>query len=50
MRQRINKKILLYFSLFIILGTFNNKNLNKFDLPKIDSIKVMDYKPLMIIL
>ena len=40
MRQRINKKILLYFSLFIILGTFNNKNLNKFDLPKIDSIKV----------
>ena len=40
MPQQINRKILLYFFLFIILGTFNNKNLNKFEFPKIDQIKI----------
>mgnify|MGYP001467393345 CR=1 FL=1 len=40
MPQRINKKILLYLFLFIILGTFNNKKINKFDFPEIDSIQI----------
>ena len=39
MPQQINKKILLYIFLFIILGTINNKNLDKFNLPKIETIK-----------
>ena len=38
MLQQINKKIIFYFSLVIILGTFNNKNLKDFDLPKINMI------------
>ena len=40
MLQQINKKILLYFFIFIILGTFNNKNLKEFNLPKINSLKI----------
>ena len=40
MPQQINKKILLYLFLFIILGTFNNKKLNKFDFPEINSIQI----------
>ena len=40
MPQQINKKILLYLFLFIILGTFNNKKINKFDFPEIDSIQI----------
>ena len=40
MPQQISRKILLYFFLFVILGTFNNKNLNFFELPKINSIKI----------
>ena len=40
MPQQINKKILSYFFLFIILGTFNNKNLNKFEFPKINRINI----------
>ena len=40
MPQQINKKILLYLFLFTILGTFNNKKINKFDFPEIDSIKI----------
>ena len=44
MPQLINRKILLYFLLFIILGTFNNKNLNKFDFPKVNSIKINSQK------
>ena len=35
-----NKKILLYLFLFFLFGTFNNKNLNNFEIPKIDRIKV----------
>jgi len=35
-----NKKILLYLFLFLLFGTFNNKNLNNFEIPKIDRIKV----------
>ena len=40
MRQYINKKILSYFFLFFILGTFNNKHLNNFEFPKINSIEI----------
>ena len=44
MPQQINRKIIFYFFLFIILGTFNNKNLNKFDFPKVNSIKINSLK------
>ena len=40
MLQQINKKIIFYISLIIILGTFNNKNLKNFDLPKINIVDV----------
>jgi Cell division septal protein len=40
MLQQINKKIIFYISLLIILGTFNNKTLKNFDLPKISMIKI----------
>ena len=40
MLQQINKKIIFYISLVIILGTFNNKNLKNFDLPKIDVVNI----------
>jgi cell division protein FtsQ len=44
MPQQINKKILLYFFLFITLGTFNNKNLNKFEFPKINQINISGFE------
>ena len=40
MPQQINKKIIFYISLVIILGTFNNKNLKNFHLPKIKMIDI----------
>ena len=40
MLQQINKKIIFYISLVIILGTFNNKNLKNFDLPKINIVNI----------
>ena len=40
MLQQINKKIIFYISLVIILGTFNNKNLTNFELPKIDMVNI----------
>ena len=40
MLQQINKKIIFYISLVIILGTFNNKNLKNFHLPKINMIDI----------
>ena len=40
MLQQINKKIIFYISLIIILGTLNNKNLKNFDLPKINMIVI----------
>jgi len=40
MLQQINKKIVFYISLVIILGTFNNKNLKNFYLPKIDIVNI----------
>ncbi len=40
MLQQINKKIIFYISLVIILGTLNNKNLKDFDLPKINMIDI----------
>ena len=40
MLQQINKKIIFYISLVIILGTFNNKNLINFELPKINTVDI----------
>jgi len=40
MHQSKSKKIILYFFLFIIIGTFNNKNLNEINLMKINTINV----------
>ncbi len=40
MPQQINKKIIFYISLVIILGTFNNKNLKNFDFPKINMVDI----------
>jgi len=40
MHQSKSKKIILYFFLLIIIGTFNNKNLNKISLMKINTINV----------
>ncbi len=40
MQLQKNKKILFYFFLFLIIGTFNNKNINNFEFPKISQIKV----------
>ena len=44
MLQQINKKIFFYISLVIILGTFNNKNLKNFDLPKINTVNIEGIK------
>ncbi len=44
MLQQINKKIIFYISLVIILGTFNNKNLKNFNLPKIGMVNVEGIK------
>ena len=40
MPQQKNKKILIYLFLFVLLGTISNKNLNKFEIPKIDKVKI----------
>ncbi len=40
MLQQINKKIIFYIFLLIILGTFNNKNLANFELPKINMVNI----------
>ena len=40
MLQQINKKIIFYISLIIILGTFNNKNIKNFDFPKINMVNI----------
>ena len=40
MLQQINKKIIFYISLVIILSTLNNKNLKNFDLPKINMVNI----------
>ena len=40
MPQNKSKKILLYFFLFLIIGTLNNKNLNNPNLSKISKINV----------
>ena len=40
MQKRKSKKILLYFFLFLFIGTLNNKNLNSLELSKITNITV----------
>ena len=44
MPLQINKKILLYLFLFLILGTWNNKNIIDIEFPKINEIKVIGLK------
>ena len=40
MHRYRNKKIIIYISLFFIIGTFHNKNLSNFEISKIDEIKI----------
>ena len=40
MPQKKSKKILIYFFLFLIIGTLNNKNLSNINLIKIKDITV----------
>tara|TARA_B100000963_G_scaffold305268_1_gene279411 strand:+ start:1160 stop:1831 length:672 start_codon:yes stop_codon:yes gene_type:complete len=40
MLQQRNKKIIVYISLFFIIGTINNKSLNNLSLPKIKEIQI----------
>ena len=40
MHQQTSKKILIYFFLFIIIGTLNNKNFTKIEFLKIDNIHI----------
>ena len=41
MHQQKSRKILLYFFLFLIIGTLNNKNLNKLNFVKINTINIL---------
>ena len=41
MLQNKSKKILLYLFLFLLIGTLNNKDLNKFDFGKISKINII---------
>ena len=41
MHQQKSRKILLYFFLFLIIGTLNNKNLNKLNFVKIHTINIV---------
>ena len=40
MHQRKSKKILIYFFLFLIIGSLNNKNLIKINFAKVNEISV----------
>ena len=40
MPQQINKKILVYFFLFVIFGSLNNKNLAQLKFPNIEKIEI----------
>ena len=40
MHHRRSKNIFFYFFLFLIIGTFNNKNLNNLEFPKINEINI----------
>ncbi len=44
MPQQISKKILVYFFLFIIFGSLNNKNLAQLKFPNIEKIKIEGLK------
>ena len=40
MPQQINKKFFLFFFVFLLFCSLNNKNVNKFELPKIQKINI----------
>ena len=42
MPQQISKKILIYLFIFLILGTFNNKNFSRFDLIINQDFEIID--------
>ncbi len=44
MHQRRGKKIIIYFLLFILVGTVNNIELNKQNFPKITKINIFGFK------
>ena len=40
MLQQINKRILFYLFIFLLLGTFNNQKIYFLELPKITEIEI----------
>ena len=40
MHQQKSKKILIYFFLFLTIGSINNKNFNIFDILKINIVEI----------
>ena len=40
MHQQKSKKILIYFFLFLLIGTLNNKNFDNFHFPKINIVEI----------
>ena len=40
MPQQINKKFFPFFFVFLLFCSLNNKNVNKFELPKIQKINI----------
>ena len=41
MRLRISKKIIIYISIFFLVGTFNNKKISKIRYPNINEFKIV---------
>ena len=49
MHQRISKKIIIYFLLFILIGTVNNIELNNKNFFKITQIKIFGFKDIEVL-
>ena len=49
MHQRISKKIIIYFLLFIFIGTVNNIELNNKNFFKITQIKIFGFKDIEVL-
>ena len=41
MRLRISKKIIIYISIFFLVGTFNNKKISEIRYPNINEFKIV---------
>ncbi len=46
MHQRISKKILVYLFIFFLVGTFNNKKISEFKIPKINNYEIIGLQEL----